>query len=68
MIEHLNNINEYTEDNYKIAETVGITGGWPVTVEPVYGYFEHSSGLPVMTKPSTETVPNVSSFENASSV
>lgn len=34
----------YERYNYKIAETVGITGGWPKTVEPVYGYFNHSSG------------------------
>lgn len=34
----------YTRYGYKVVETVGITGGWPVTVEPVYGYFEHASG------------------------
>ena len=30
--------------DYKAAEQVGLVGGIPETVEPVYGYFAHSSG------------------------
>lgn len=36
--------SSYERQGYKIAEAVGIVGGWPVTVEPVYGYFQHSPG------------------------
>lgn len=34
----------YTSQGYKIVEQVGLGGGLPVSVEPVYGYFEHASG------------------------